>query len=45
MTLLSHKKEQNGVICKELETITQSEIREKQIFYINTYIQNLKKLV
>ena len=47
--LLSHKKEQNWVICRDVDgprdyhtERTKSE-REKQISYINTYMWNLEK--
>ena len=47
--LLSHKKEQNWVICRDVDgpTVCHTERskseREKQISYINTYIRNLEK--
>ena len=47
--LLSHKKEQNWVICSEVDgprdchTERRKSEREKQILYANTYIWNLKK--
>ena len=49
--LLSHKKEQNWVICRDMDgprdchTEWSKPEREKQISYINTYMWNLKKLV
>ena len=49
--LLSHKKERNWVICRDVDvprdchTERNKSEREKQISYINTYMWNLKKLV
>ena len=47
--LLSHKKEQNWVICRDMgglgdcHTEWSKSEREKQILYINTYMWNLEK--
>ena len=47
--LLSHKKEWNWVICKDVDgprdchTEWSKSEREKQILYINTYMWNLEK--
>ena len=47
--LLSHKKEQNWVICRDVDgprdchTEWSKSEREKQILYINTYMWNLEK--
>ena len=47
--LLSHKKERNWVICREVDgprvchTEWSKSEREKQIPYANTYIWNIKK--
>ena len=47
--LLSHKKEQNWVICRDVDgprdLIWSKSEREKQILYINAYMWNLRKLV
>ena len=49
--LLSHTKEQNWVICRDMHgprdghTEWSKSEREKQILYINAYMQDLKKLV
>ena len=49
-TLLNHKKEQNWVICSEVDgprvchTGRIKSEREKQILYAKAYIRNLKKL-
>ena len=43
-TLLSCKKEQNWAICSDvdnLESVLQSEVREKQTSFINAYTRNL----
>ena len=49
LILLSHKKEQNSAICRDVDgsrdcytELNESE-REKQIPYVNTYIQNLER--
>ena len=48
-TLLSHKKEWNGVICREVDgpgncyTEWNMSERVKHIFYINVYMWNLEK--
>ena len=47
--LLSHKKEQNWVVCREVDesrdchTKWSKSEREKQISYINAYMWNLEK--
>ena len=47
--LLSHKKEQNWVICRDMDgsrdchTERSKSEREKQISYINAYMWNLEK--
>ena len=47
--LLSHKKEQNWVICRDVDgprdchTEWSKSEREKQISYINAYMWNLEK--
>ena len=47
--LLSHKKERNWVICREVDgsrdchTECSKSEREKQISYINAYMWNLEK--
>ena len=46
--LLSHKREQNWVIFRDvdgLESVIQSEVsqKEKKILYINSYMWNLEK--
>ena len=47
--LLSHKKEQNSAICRDLDgprdchTERSKSKREKQISYINAYMWNLKR--
>ena len=47
--LLSHKKEQNSVICRDVDgprvchTEWSKSEREKQILYINAYMWNLEK--
>ena len=47
--LLSHKKERNSVICRDVDgprdcdTEWGKSEREKQILYINTYMWNLEK--
>ena len=49
--LLSHKKKQNWVICRDMDgprdchTERSKSEREKQISYINERMWNLKKLV
>ena len=49
--LLSNKKEQNCVICRDMDgprdchTEWSKSGRENQILYFNTYMWNLKKLV
>ena len=44
--LLSHKRKKFGsfvVMWMDLESVIQSEVRGKQISYINSYVQNLEK--
>ena len=41
--LLNHKKEWNNAICKDMEIIILSEVRQRQISYNIAYMWNLKK--
>ena len=44
--LLSHKRKKFGsfaVMWMDLQSVIQSEVRGKQILYINSYVQNLEK--